>query len=176
MIEPVGAPAEENTVAVKVTEVDKKTDVLDVGTTETTDDASETVGVPWVDVPLNAMLCVAEIFKLSSVRTSEPLSEPTDTGVKPMGNSQEAPAASDPSVVEVELTTGQSVVSLVKFGAMLGLLPAAGTGNVSVALPAFSTVTVCGLSPLVVPIGVEAKVKLGASTKSSFSTPLGAAR
>ena len=50
---------------------------------------------------------------------------------------------------------------------MLGLFPLIGTGKLSAALPMFSTVTLCGLSLLVEPQGVAAKLRLGGSQKSS---------
>jgi hypothetical protein len=55
---------------------------------------------------------------------------------------------------------------------MLGFSPLPGTGKFSAALPAFSTVTVCGLSLLVEPITVGAKLRIGGSAKSSFNTRL----
>jgi hypothetical protein len=55
----------------------------------------------------------------------------------------------------------------VKLVERLAFVPVLGTGKVIAALPAFSTVTVCGLSELVEPTGVVEKVKLGGSAMSS---------
>ncbi len=81
--------------------------------------------------------------------------------------------ASVPAVEEPALTSGQAEASLlfrVKFAAMLGLLPLPEIGMFSTALPTFSTVTVCGLSLLVEPGAVNAKVRLGGSARFSFNT------
>ena len=83
-----------------------------------------------------------------------------------MGRVQVLPTASVPGDEEVELTCGQAVPPLlfqVKLAAMLGSKPLEGTGRLSAALPTFSIVTVCGLSLLVAPTAVEAKLRLGAS-------------
>jgi hypothetical protein len=98
---------------------------------------------------------------------------PAAVGVKLMGSWQDAPAASVPVVEEALLRSGQAEAPLLlkeKFAAMLGLLPVDGIGKVNVALPMFSTVTVWGLSVLVEPTTVLAKLRLGGSAKSSFST------
>jgi len=58
----------------------------------------------------------------------------------------------------------------VKFADILGLLLLDGTGKLNGALPMFSIVTVCWLSVLVEPKAVLAKLRLGASAKSSFKT------
>jgi hypothetical protein len=90
-----------------------------------------------------------------------------------MGNWHDVPAASVPGAEEPLLTKGQAEAPLllkVKFAAMDGLLPVDGTGNVNSALPTFSTVIVRGLSLLVEPTVVLAKVRLEASKKSSFNT------
>jgi hypothetical protein len=108
-----------------------------------------------------------------SVSASEPVRAPTVAGAKLIGNWQEAPAASVPAVEELALTSGQAKEPLlfsVKFPAILGLLPLDGIGKVNAALPTFSTVTVCG-SP-VEPTAMAAKLKLGESMKSSFTTLL----
>src|SRR6266566_3768774 len=55
---------------------------------------------------------------------------------------------------------------------MLGFKPVAGTGNVSAAFPIFVSVTVCGLSLLVEPTAVGAKLRLGGSAKSNSSTAM----
>jgi hypothetical protein len=92
-----------------------------------------------------------------------------------MAKLQEAPAASDPGVEEVGVTSGQAPDALlfsVKPVVILGSLPLAGIGNVSAALPTFSTVTVCGLSLLIAPAGVVAKLRLGAVARAiSFTLP-----
>jgi len=74
------------------------------------------------------------------------------------------------AAVSVAPILGQ-VVKLpnVKLVERLAFVPVLGTGKVIAALPAFSTVTVCGLSELVVPACVEAKLSAGGSTKSSFT-------
>ena len=108
-----------------------------------------------------------------SVSTSKPLRAPAAVGVKLIGNRHDAPAASVPAVEEPLLRSGQAEVPLLfkmKFAAMLGLLPAEGTEKLNAALPKFSTVTVCGLSVLVEPTAALAKLRLGASARSSFNT------
>jgi len=92
-----------------------------------------------------------------------------------MGIAQVAPAAKVPAVEDALETSGQAdapLLSSVKLVATLGLFPDAGTGKVSGALPAFSMVTVCGLSALVVPGGVLAKFRIGGLEKSTFATEL----
>jgi hypothetical protein len=132
-----------------------------------------------VPMPLNRMLCVAypgaAVLSALSVNTAAPLKAPAVAGVKLMGNKQDWPDASVPAVEEPALNSGQMDAPLlfsVKFAAILGLLPALGIGKFSAALPTFSTVTVCGLSLLVKPGAVGAKLKLGVSAKSSFNTRL----
>ena len=56
--------------------------------------------------------------------------------------------------------------------AMLGLLPEVDGGMVNGILPMLDIVTVCGLSVLVAPTLVVAKLKLGGAAKSSFNTGL----
>jgi len=100
---------------------------------------------------------------------------PTVAGAKLIGNWQDAPDASVPGVEELALTSGQAEAPLlfsVKFAAMVGLLPDDRMGMFRAALPTFSTVTVCGLLVLVEPTTVLAKLRLGASVKSSFTTSL----
>jgi hypothetical protein len=62
-----------------------------------------------------------------------------------------------------ELVTTGHVVELprLKFVEMLGLLPEAGVGKMSMPVPLFSIVIVCGLSLLVEPTGVDTKLKVG---------------
>src|ERR1035438_10160859 len=130
-------------------------------------------------MPLNKMLCAAypgaAALSALSVKTNVPLKLPVTGGIKLMGNRQDWPAASVPAVEDPALTGGQvdaPLVFKVKFAAMLGLLPILGTGKLSAALPTFSNVTVRGLSPLIEPGSVAAKLRLGGSAKSSFNTPL----
>jgi hypothetical protein len=84
---------------------------------------------------------------------------------------QDAPIASVPAD-EAELPiNGQAVPPVllkVKFVAILGLFPAVGIGKISAAFPTLDKVTVCGLSPLVEPAFVVAKLTLGGSDTSSF--------
>ena len=110
-----------------------------------------------------------------SVRTSEPLKEPAAVGKKLIGSWQDSPGASVPGSEDPLLSNGQSKLPelfRVKFAEILGLFPLEGIGNVSAALPAFSTVIVRGLSGLAEPITVLEKVRLGGSAKSSFTTRL----
>ncbi len=93
-------------------------------------------------------------------------------GVKLIRLVQEAPAASV-AALELDESCGQvELLAIVNPAARLGFRPVAGTGNVSAALPIFVSVTVCGLSLLVEPTAVAAKLRLGASAKSSFATAL----
>jgi hypothetical protein len=65
-------------------------------------------------------------------------------GVKLTVNVQLEPAASVPGVDEPEETSGQAdeaLLSRVKFGETLGLLPVLGIGKVSGALPMFKSCT-----------------------------------
>jgi hypothetical protein len=90
-----------------------------------------------------------------------------------MGNWQDEPAASVPYIQELPVTRGHAEAPLlfqVKFAPILGLLPVAGIGKFNAALPTFSRVIVCGLSVLVEPTAVLAKVRVGGSAKSSFNT------
>ena len=111
-----------------------------------------------------------------SVSTSDPPKVPASVGAKLIGNWHEAPAASVPGNDAVEATSGQAVPAVlfrVKFSAMLGLLPEPGTGKASAALPMFESVTVCGLSVLMDPTLVGAKVNAGgAATVIMDSTPV----
>jgi len=134
--------------------------------------------VPWSElVPLRIILCAVYVGAVAlrelSVTTSVPLSVPVVVGAKVMGNKQDCPAARVPAVEDPALTTGHEDVPLlfrVKFPAMFGLFPLLGTGRFSAEVPKFSKVIVCGLSLLVEPTTVAAKVRLGASAKSSFNT------
>ena len=74
---------------------------------------------------------------------------------------------------ELAVSCGQvEPLPIVNPVAMLGFKPVAGTGKLKVALPLLVKVTVCGLSMLVEPNAVEAKLRLGASAKSSFTIAL----
>jgi hypothetical protein len=112
-------------------------------------------------------------FRLFAVSTNDPLMLPACCGVKLMGRVQEAPAASVPGV-EPLATTGQvAEPPKVKFIEMLGFIPEAGTRKLSGALPMFCSVNTCGLSLLLEPTGVLAKLRLGGVTRfSSFTAPL----
>jgi hypothetical protein len=137
-------------------------------------DVSTAVGL--TPVPLNGMLCVDPlILRALSVKTSGPLSEPTTVGEKLMGSRQDSPAAKAPGEEELELIRVQAEATLllsVKFVEMLGLFPVDGMGKDRAALPSLTSVIVCGLSLLVEPTAVWAKVRLGGSAKSSFNTRL----
>jgi len=130
-------------------------------------------GVP---VPPSVIVCVeAATFRLLSVSTSEPVRLPVVAGVKLMGRMQVVFAASDPADEEV-VTRGQAVlpvlVRLKLVPERFGSLPVPGMGSVSAAVPMFSSVTVCGLSLLVLPTTVDAKLRVGAVARFSFTTSL----
>ena len=104
--------------------------------------------------------------------TNEPLIEPTAFGVKLIRLVHEDPGSSV-AALEFEVSCGQVELSpIVNPAVMLGSKPVAGTGNVSAALPIFVSITVCGLSLLVEPTAVDAKLSLGGSEKSIFTTAL----
>ena len=161
---PVGVevPLVATTVAVNVTDWPK---VEGFG-----EDASDVV-VPVTPAPLSEMVCAAFVrFKLLSVKISDPVSEPTAVGLKLTGNRQLAPAARVPEEESV-VKSGHAAVPLLfsaKFAEMDGLLPLVGTASVRGALPMLATVTVCGLSLLVEPTTVDAKVRLGGVAKFSL--------
>jgi len=119
--------------------------------------------VPPVLVPLNEIVWVAlGTFRLLSVSTSDPLMLPVDVGAKLIGRVHDVPAARDPVNEAVLPINGHAVppaLFKVKFVETLGLLPLDGIGKVSAAFPLFHSVTVCGLSPLVDPTVVVAKLK-----------------
>lgn len=111
-------------------------------------------------------------FSALSVRISEPEIGPVFVGVKLIEYTQEAPGASVPGQDEL-LSTGHIVrFPRLKLAEMLGLVPEAGVGKVSAEVPTFWTVTVCGLSTLVEPTAVVAKISLGGIEKFSFNTEL----
>ena len=122
------------------------------------------VVVAAVPAPFNKIVCVAPAtFRLLSVATSLPLSGPSASGVKLIEPVQDAPAASV-AALEPVVSCGQvEPAPIVKPAVMLGLLPLPGTAKVRLALPALIIATVCGLSALVEPTGVVAKVRLGGS-------------
>jgi hypothetical protein len=136
-------------------------------------------GVLPVPMPLRSILCAAypgeAALSALSVNATVPLKAPAAWGAKLMANRQDWPAASVPAVVEPALTSGHEDAPLlfrVKFAEMLGLFPLLGIGKLSAVLPTFSTVTVCGLSLLVEPGAVNAKLRLGGSARSSFNALL----
>jgi len=99
---------------------------------------------------------------LLSVTTNDPLIVPAAVGAKLIGRVQDAPVASVPADEAVLPINGQAVPPVlfkVKFDAILGLFPLVGIGSVRVVFPLFHRVTVCGLSLLVEPTFVVAKLK-----------------
>src|SRR5665213_1069092 len=131
-----------------------------------------------VAAPFSAIVCVAPRLTLLSLITSEPLMLPPVVGVKLMGNVQLVFAGTEADDPEELVSSGQAVpptLFRVKPVEMLGLVPVPGMGNVSAALPMFSSVTVCGLSLLVEPTAVDANVSDGALLMVSFTTFLLAA-
>jgi hypothetical protein len=120
--------------------------------------------VPPVLVPLSEIVWVAFVpFKLLFVSTSDPVMLPEDVGAKLIDSVQDAPAAkvpADPAVLPINGQADPPELFKVKFVEMLGLFPLDGIENVSAALPLFARVTVCGLSLLVEPTAVVAKLKL----------------
>ena len=104
--------------------------------------------------------------------------EPPPVGAKLMGSVQEDATPSIPGDPEPLAISGQVpalLLSSVKFGETLGLLPVPGTGKASAALPRLKSVAVCGESELTEPSFVEAKVNIcGAETSSliNCSAPL----
>jgi hypothetical protein len=114
-------------------------------------------------------------LRLLSVRTSDPPMPPLDVGTKLMGRAHDVPCASVPGDPAPLLTSGQAVVPLlssVKFAEMLGLFPLRGAGKFRSALPLLAIVTVCGLSELVEPTSVEAKLNDGGLLRSIIFTAL----
>jgi hypothetical protein len=117
----------------------------------------------------------AAVLSALSVNTNEPLRLPAVVGVKLMDNRQGLPATSVPVVEAPALISGHEDTPLlfsVKFAEIFGLFPLLKTGKFSAALPMFSKVTDWGLSLLVEPMTVAAKLKLGGSAKSSLNTRL----
>ena len=112
-------------------------------------------------------------FRLLSVSTSEPLMLPEAVGAKLMGRVQDVPRASVPwELAELDIN-GQAVdptLFNVKLTAIAGLFPLDGIGRVSAALPRLNTVTVFGLSLLVEPTAVDAKLNEGGLDAFIFNT------
>lgn len=112
-----------------------------------------------IPVPDKLIVCVLGlIFRLVSVKMSEPLIAPTIVGVKLMGSVQLVWAGNDPDALLLLPTSGQELLPLllsVKLvEEILGSFPEEGIGKLRAVLPMFSTVTVCGLSLLVLPTAV----------------------
>jgi len=116
-----------------------------------------------IAVPLSEIVCVTLApFMLLSVTTSDPLIVPAAVGAKLIGRVQDAPTPSIPADEAVLPINGQAVPPVLfqeKFAAILGLFPLDGIGSVSAVFPLFHRVTVCGLSLLVDPTFVDAKLK-----------------
>ena len=119
-----------------------------------------------IPVPFNVMLCVADdALSELSVRVSVSLRVPVVVGKKSMLRLQLAFAASE----KLDVQSGGVPLPVARVKSAGRVRP--GATAVSAALPKFSTVTVCGLSLLVEPTFVEAKLNDGgAPAKSSFST------
>jgi hypothetical protein len=96
------------------------------------------------------------------VTTNDPLIVPAAVGAKLIGSVQDAPVASVPVDEAVLPINGQAVPPVlfkVKFAAILGLFPLVGIGSDSAVFPLFHNVTVWGLSLLVEPTAVDAKLR-----------------
>jgi hypothetical protein len=135
-------------------------------------EGTEVVPVP---VPLSAMLCVAYglvALRELSVSTNVPLIEPKVAGVKLTTYSQELPLASE-AALDALLSVGQVVeLPRLKFEEMLALFPELGVGKFRVAFPMLSTTTNRGLSLLVEPVWVFAKLRLGNAERLTLRTLL----
>ena len=118
-----------------------------------------------VPVPLSLMICVEPgAFNVLSVTVSVPLTTPLTVGVKLTINVHLAPTARV-RLWEEPGGTGQVELGLKVKPAVIGaVLP--GALKVNGELPLFTIVTVCGLSALVLPTAVEAKLSVGASATS----------
>ena len=118
------------------------------------EDGEITIETDAVAVPLTAMVCVTELlFRLLSVSTNDSASEPVVRGWNSIRSAQFAAAASEKLLV-------QSVELPVTWGKSVGAVIPGATAD-SAVFPKFPKVTVCGLSLLVVPSAVLAKLKLG---------------
>src|ERR1700722_20213207 len=125
--------------------------------------------------PVSGMLCVPAAFSELSVSASDPLKLPEVGGVKLTGNRHTCPADSEPGDAEPALTNGQAPAAAlfnVKLAVIAGLVPLAGTGKVNGELPMLATLTVCGLSLLVVPGAVKANTRLGGAARFSCNARL----
>ena len=125
-------------------------------------------------VPFRVMVwTVPPTFSALSVSLTVPLMLPLVAGVKLMGSTHVASAASVAVLSEVEVNNGHAVLPVLfklKLVETLGFVPVAGIGKFNGPLPMFENVTVCGLSLLVEPTTVGWKTRLGASDTSSFTT------
>jgi hypothetical protein len=119
--------------------------------------------VPPVAVPVSEIAWVAlGTFRLLSVSARDPLRLPAAVGAKLIDRVQDAPTASVPADEAVLPTNGQAVppeLFKVKLDEILGLFPLDGMENANGVVPLFQMVTVCGLSLLVEPTAVVAKLK-----------------
>jgi hypothetical protein len=96
--------------------------------------------------------------------------EPDAVGDKFIEYTQETPGANVTGLDE-PLRIGQVVkLPRLKLAGILGLLPEVGVGKISGPVPLFWTVTVCGLSLLVAPTDVDAKLSAGATAGPTSST------
>ncbi len=92
-------------------------------------------------------VCVAAAaFNELSVSTADPVSAPTWTGSKSMAMVQFAPPAKVCGLLDVKSSGQVEAEANAKLELTFGLLPLVGGGIVSVALPMFETIAVCGLS------------------------------
>ena len=122
-----------------------------------------------VAVPLRLMVCVLTVEL--SVKTSEPVRLPPESGSKSMATLQNVLRAIEPGEPAPLAVTGQVLLgSRAKLAEMAGSLPLPGIGKLSVALPMLKSVKFCGLSELVAPEAVVAKLADCGSATSSFST------
>ena len=95
---------------------------------------------------------------------------PGIVGVKLSTSVQEDPTA-NVAVLETGESCGQvELLSRVKFAEILGFWPVVGISKVNAALPWLVIVTVCGLSVLVAPTTVVAKLSVGGVTTFSSMT------
>src|SRR5580658_9798743 len=104
--------------------------------------------------------CGAPAFSAVSVTTIAELNVPAEVGAKLRDNRHDWSAPSEPAGDPLPIT-GHAVPPLakLKLTGTEGLLPLPGAGNERGALPMFSSVIVWGLSLLVDPGAVEAKLR-----------------
>jgi hypothetical protein len=136
---------------------------------------SEATGaVGEVPVPFRLMVWTdPPTFNALSVSLTVPLILPVVAGVKLIGSVHVVAAGRVAMLSEVEVNSGHAippVLFMLKLAEILGFVPVAGIGNVNAAFPIFENRTVFGLSLLVEPTLVEAKVKLGPVPSAIFST------